>query len=541
MNKTLINDIVESLFSDNVNQKYIDMYLSDSELRKQCDSMILQVLENDFSNGIYNSEKSLCYLNNVIKSQLKKKPYLLYINPIEIAIENRIVNIQNERFVNASKHANGPYEAEQYHRENDSILEFSNKIHDFTYENIDVDAEERIANIYIQRMKNNNELSKDQVEELLAFSIMGGFILKHEEYTDKAFDYALRSILKNDYKIDSYLYKGLFMHSCKKILDERGITDVTIFYVSNENNELGNYNNLSKRIYIDEKKLIEVNPIKNFMTFFHELRHYEQYNSQKEDLKSFLINKDIYLSDILPRDDYYKENYYNLFLEKDACYASYEGVHDFVKEKAPSRLKETKKEIYKDLKNALLFQNQYITKRKIDGVVKDSNVLFEETVRKRKRNYKVFNEFIKSSILIEYDIFGNKRSIFELLASKEFNEREGFIERATIINYLLYEESVSLDYINENLKLFDSGVNKERFGKYYKEAKRVIKHKLIRYRADVLAKKNDVIVVDALRNKNVRGLNKNKNIELYNKKMDELRITYKWLYDLMNEEKDKSK
>lgn len=541
MNKTLINDIVESLFSDNVNQKYIDMYLSDSELRKQCDSMILQVLENDFSNGIYNSEKSLCYLNNVIKSQLKKKPYLLYINPIEIAIENRIVNIQNERFVNASKHANGPYEAEQYHRENDSILEFSNKIHDFTYENIDVDAEERIANIYIQRMKNNNELSKDQVEELLAFSIMGGFILKHEEYTDKAFDYALRSILKNDYKIDSYLYKGLFMHSCKKILDERGITDVTIFYVSNENNELGNYNNLSKRIYIDEKKLIEVNPIKNFMTFFHELRHYEQYNSQKEDLKSFLIHKDIYLSDILPRDDYYKENYYNLFLEKDACYASYEGVHDFVKEKAPSRLKETKKEIYKDLKNALLFQNQYITKRKIDGVVKDSNVLFEETVRKRKRNYKVFNEFIKSSILIEYDIFGNKRSIFELLASKEFNEREGFIERATIINYLLYEESVSLDYINENLKLFDSGVNKERFGKYYKEAKRVIKHKLIRYRADVLAKKNDVIVVDALRNKNVRGLNKNKNIELYNKKMDELRITYKWLYDLMNEEKDKSK
>ena len=541
MNKTLINDIVESLFSDNVNQKYIDMYLSDSELRKQCDSMILQVLENDFSNGIYNSEKSLCYLNNVIKSQLKKKPYLLYINPIEIAIENRIVNIQNERFVNASKHANGPYEAEQYHRENDSILEFSNKIHDFTYENIDVDAEERIANIYIQRMKNNNELSKDQVEELLAFSIMGGFILKHEEYTDKAFDYALRSILKNDYKIDSYLYKGLFMHSCKKILDERGITDVTIFYVSNENNELGNYNNLSKRIYIDEKKLIEVNPIKNFMTFFHELRHYEQYNSQKEDLKSFLIHKDIYLSDILPRDGYYKENYYNLFLEKDACYASYEGVHDFVKEKAPSRLKETKKEIYKDLKNALLFQNQYITKRKIDGVVKDSNVLFEETVRKRKRNYKVFNEFIKSSILIEYDIFGNKRSIFELLASKEFNEREGFIERATIINYLLYEESVSLDYINENLKLFDSGVNKERFGKYYKEAKRVIKHKLIRYRADVLAKKNDVIVVDALRNKNVRGLNKNKNIELYNKKMDELRITYKWLYDLMNEEKDKSK
>ena len=52
MDELLISNIVESLFSESVKKEYLNMYLNDLELRKQCDEMILQMLEEDFSNSI---------------------------------------------------------------------------------------------------------------------------------------------------------------------------------------------------------------------------------------------------------------------------------------------------------------------------------------------------------------------------------------------------------------------------------------------------------------------------------------------------------
>jgi hypothetical protein len=198
----------------------------------------------------------------------------------------------------------------------------------------------------------------------------------------------------------------------------------------------------------------------------------------------------------------------------------------------------------------MLLENKYITERKNGKDTKDINVLFEELIKdKKKKNCFFFNKYIASPLFIEYDICGNKRSILELLESKECNEKQGSNDRCKIINYLLYEESVTMNYIIDNIKSFEDKDNKKRYGKYYKEARKVIKHKLIRYASDTLTDKRNKLnknssitletfyglIIDKLREKNIKGLNKDKNIELYRSKEEELKIAYKWLYNLSKE------
>ncbi len=554
MDEKLIKNIAESLMSNEVNAEYLHMYLNNQELRKKCDKVISEYIENDISTSLI-GDKCLNYLNNVVKLQLKKKPYLSNLNIILITIEEYIDKISNEFKSDSS------FDKKIFDRNIDRARNLINKIdNDFIFENVDLEAEERLANIYINRMKNNNSLSKEQVEELLSFTIIGGFLLKHEEYTDKAFDYALKTILNNDYKIDSYLYKNLFLYACNNILKERNIEDVNIVFDDYVN--VMSYSNSSKTIFINYEKFLSNDLFKNFIGFFHELRHYEQYNGLvKEPLKRFLCYKDMFLSDRLPYKEYYKKNYNNLFIEKDACYTSYEYAYNFINEKAPSKLHKLKKEIYEDLWLTIALENKNINERKYNGNIKDINVLFEEMIRKDKMSKNRFelldfcNGFVNTPLLIEYDIFGNKRSVFELLASKEYNEEKGNNEIVEINNYLLYEESVTIDYIIENTKLFDSKKNKELYGKYYKEARKVLKHKLLKYKADLLSNKRNKLsenkyitsafyesVIDKLRKKNIKSLNMSKNIELYHEREEELRIAYKWLYAFSKEiEEEKRK
>ena len=546
----MVNEIVESLISKKVEDEYLQMYLNDSELRKECDKVISSIIEEEILNYNYISNACLNYLNNAVKPKLKEKPYLINMNIVTIAIENYLDKISDGYTYTPRKE----FDEKLYNARFESAKKILNKIdNDFGFNNIDVDAEERFANIYINRMKNNNPLSQEQVEELVSFALMGGFILKHEEYTDKALGYALKNIISNNYKIDEYLYKKLFIHSCNNILRERNIEDLNIEFRNQEN--VMSYSNGSKTIFINRKIFTNREPLQNFMTFFHELRHYEQYNGLiKAPLKKFLCYKDIFLSDELPYKDYYKKNYHNLFIEKDADYTSYRYVHDFVKDKVPSVLSKLKKDIYKDLRMTMFLEKDNINERRYKEDKKDINVLFEELVKNKKKTYDFYNKLISSPLLIEYDVLGNKRSVFELLESKDYNQKQGCKDRTEIINYLLYEESVSIDYIISNIKLFESEENENQYKKYYKEARKVIKHKLIRYAADTLSNKNYKsdkngsflygfyeILIDKLREKNIRGLNKDKNIELYRKREEELRIAYKWVYDLYNEINEEEK
>lgn len=547
MNETYIKTLIESFISNQVNKEYVKLYLKDSSIRKQCDEMISEYINNSILTDKGISDKCINYLNNVIKPQLKKKPYLLNLNVVKRTIEDYLIKLDN-RFYN-KKETTNYYDVKLYEIKCDRITYLLSKIdNEFSFRNNDIlDAEERLASIYINRIKNNNTLSIEQVEELLSFTISGGFILKHDEYTEKAFDYALKMILNNDYRIDDYLYKTLFVNSCLNILKEKGINDIK-FSFDCKDYEMS-YLPSKKTISINEEELKNRTTIQNFIAFFHELRHYEQHNDLiNNNLRKFLFDKETFLSEELREDKYYKKNYNNLFTEKDACYTSYEYLYNFINEKAPLKLSSAKKEIYRNLMIVILLSNENINERKNGNDTKDINVLFEETVRNKKTLLAFFKYYVNSPLIIEYDICGRKRSVFELLEDKEYYEKNGFLDRCEIINYLLYEESVTMDYITENLKLLDEKELKEQYSKYYKEARKVLKHKLIRYKADALAdKKNKLngnklafsdfydMVIDKLRERNIRGLHKNKNIELYRKNEDELRIAYKWLYNFSKE------
>lgn len=550
MDEQLINGIVESLVSENVNEDYLKMYLNDSDLRIKCDEMVSNALITDLSNGMYSVDKWLNYLNNAVKCRLKDKPYLLNINVIHNTLEEYLDEF-TEKFYNSKTVTNNDADIRNFEYIKNHIYNIINTIDDkFVFGNINPEAEERMANIYINRIKNNNILSKEQVEELLSFTLMGGFLLKHEEYTDIAFNYALKMILNNDYKIDGYLYKNLFLYSCRKILKERGIEDLSLQFDHTNKQRVAAYSSFSKCISFNVSEFKKNNLIKSFLSFFHELRHYEQYNGLIEiGLKKFLIDKDIFLSDELLNENYYKTNYNSLSIEKDACYTSYEYLYNFIKEKAPAKLKEAKAIINRDLICVILLQNKYISERKLGDEIIDLNVIFENLMKSSKL---FTTKFIKSTLLIEYDIRGNKRSIFELLESKEYANQNGLNERSEIINYLLYEESVSKNYIKENLKLLDSKTNKEKYGKYYKEAKKILIHKMIKYKIDKLANKkgklsvkNDIrfesfydFVIDKLRKKGIKRLDKDK---LYSEKFEELKTEYEWLYNLFNKSEEEWK
>ena len=185
-----------------------------------------------------------------------------------------------------------------------------------------------------------------------------------------------------------------------------------------------------------------------------------------------------------------------------------------------------------------------------NGEFEDINILFDEVAKKNKDLVpRILVGGSDSILLLEYDLQGHKRNVFELLEDKDNATNHNLSSRCEIYNYLLYEEAVSFDYILKNLKLFESEKNWKKYGKYYKEANQVLKKKLIDYYSNELSKKSGKslmnqkylmsdfydLLIDGLRRINIKGLNKDKNIEVYREKEEELRIAYKWLYNLINE------
>lgn len=75
-------EVVNSLFSEEPNLEYINLYLNDSNFKYKCNNMISEVLFEDFSNKIYDVDKCINFLNNVVSKELNDKPYLAELNII---------------------------------------------------------------------------------------------------------------------------------------------------------------------------------------------------------------------------------------------------------------------------------------------------------------------------------------------------------------------------------------------------------------------------------------------------------------------------
>lgn len=553
-------EVVNSLFSEEANLEYINLYLNDSNFKDKCNNMISEVLFEDFSNKIYDVDKCINFLNNVVSKELNNKPYLAELNII--------INTINE-YIEKNKtmiyYAKSEEQKQNLSKENAKLASMLFVISDeFTLkQDVDFDSEKKLIDYYKNKMDNDEPLSKEEVEELISTCLTCGFTIYDEEVYKKFSDYALKNILESDYEIDGFLYKKLFVYQCKEEICRRKkirVSDINIIFNYDQNFE--SYMTFSPKgntITINNIKFKKAKIIENFIGFFHEYRHYEQHNCESESLISFLIAKDGYLSDSL--EGYYQTNYGSLFSEKEANYISFKYTYDFIKEKAPGALQKVKAEIYElsvlcfEISRKFIYRrnnpNEAVESQKIMFNYEDINILFDREVRKnRDLTVKVLmGNLYNKNLLLEYDLQGHKRNVFELLEDKDNATNHNLSSRCEIYNYLLYEEAVSFDYILENLKLFESEKNREKYGKYYKEAIQILKKKLIDYYSNELSKKSGKslmnqkylmsdfydLLIDGLRRINIKGLNKDKNIEVYREKEEELRIAYKWLYNLINE------
>lgn len=543
-------EVVNSLFSEEANLEYINLYLNDSNFKDKCNNMISEVLFEDFSNKIYDVDKCINFLNNVVSKELNDKPYLAELNII--------INTINE-YIEKNKtmiyYAKSEEQKQNLSKENAKLTSMLFVISDeFTLkQDINFSSEKKLIDYYKNKMDNDEPLSKEEIEELISTYLTCGFTIYDDDVYKKLSDYALKNILESDYKIDSFLYKKLFVYQCKEEICRRKKTryiDIDIiFNHAKDLNYAMTFNPNSNIIIINNENFKKESPIENFISFFHEFKHYEQHDDKSDDLISFLSAKDEYLS--LSLDDYYKSNYHNLFFEKEANYVSFKYAYNFIKEKAPEALPKLKDKIYELSISYFELLRKNINRRfNSKKEFEDINILFDEVAKKNKDLVpRILVGGSDSILLLEYDLQGHKRNVFELLEDKDNATNHNLSSRCEIYNYLLYEEAVSFDYILKNLKLFESEKNWKKYGKYYKEANQVLKKKLIDYYSNELSKKSGKslmnqkylmsdfydLLIDGLRKINIKGLNKDKNIEVYREKEEELRIAYKWLYNLINE------
>ena len=552
-----VKAIVDSLFDDNPNEEYINLYLNDDDLRKQCNKVISERLHEDFSNTRYDIDGCLNFLNNVISRELDKKPYLLELNVIINTINEHID--KNKSMIYFAK-----MRYESFHfllAENEILTKILFTISEnFTLKyDINYEAEKKLGEYYKYEIENDLPLTEEEVEELLSFYLTSGFAIYDEEYNMKVLDYALKNVLEFDYKISDFLYKKLFMYTCKNELKKRNINDMDfVFSYSEDSDDIMSFNPNDNTIIVNNNYLLKYSMLENIISFFHELRHYEQRNGKLPvSLAMLLCEKDRYLTNALS-EEYYNSNYSSLFFEEDAKISSYEQTHEFVKEKAPNCLPNAREAIYNSAVNHLRSMSDSTYRRSLKKEDKteyeDLDVLFEETVRENKDlSYKALIGCVNNILLIEYDLSSNKRNIFELLKIKDGYIRNNFNEEEVkIINYLLYEENVSFEYILENLKLFYDENNRRNYKEYYKEAKDVLKQKIITYCTNKLGNKRKKAsddekyllssfygeALEELKKLNIIRLRKNKNIELYRRKEKELMESYKWLYSFINEIED---
>ncbi len=540
-----VKKIVESLLSDEPSNEYINSYLNDHNLQAACNEMISNILNEEFSNNIYNINGCLNFLNNVVAKQLEEKPYLLGLNTIIKTIYSRIDKDKDAEFF-LKKEEDKTELTERFCSLTEMLMIISDE---FTLRHQPkTEAEDKMVSYYVNKINKNIPLSKEEVEEMISLYLTSNYCY---EYLDDAMDYALKNIIEQDYKIDEFLYKKLFIHECREQLAVRGIDIKDVRFVFSHGKKLSYEMNFYPRINtisINNDIFKRKSVIENFMIFFHELRHYEQYNQIEDSLASFLAAKDLYLANVLDRK-YYSENYANLFYEKNANFESYKDIYDFIQEKVPSALERTKRIINIYLMPYMMFGKSNIYNRFACGESEDVNLLFDKILSKRKDfMHEILGNGIRNSLLIEYSVTGEKRNVLELLEGRDFASSKNIPQRVEIYNYLLYEEPVSFEYIKRNFELLTSEENKEKYGKYYEEARQALNQMLINYRINLFNKKSETALnegripaakhysslVEGLKKSRVLTSTDGKGVP-YKEKEDELKASYKFVYGILRE------
>lgn len=450
------------LFYFNKNKK--DYNLLDREIKK--------IIYENFNNNIFDVEYLLQYANENIQKRVNDKPYLIefdiinetiieYLGELELK-KNKEETIKNYKF---------------YFKKRSEIIKlwgqyksrFSNTLE------INYKKEIELNNLYIEKLKEDKILSKGEVEELIKLYISGGIKNQKREILN----YILKNIYKSNYQIKEYLYERIFLAKVNEYLENNKELKVKIVYLG-EKETWGQYNHSKKVINIDKEQLKSKALFYNFLTFFHEKRHYEQSSDHEISIASLSYAKERILGNFVP--GYYNKNYYSVSYEKDAEYSSLKDMYYLMLEIVPGEIETTKKKIYDLLTSysAKGIEGRIKENYLLADKVENFNLFFES---ERKKNKKIFAKLMLEGklppiFLYEYDIKGNKRTLFELFDEKDkIEQTQENSKKIHLYEYLIYREEVSIEYILSNLIL----LNKFKKSKYYNEVKQTLKQRIFNY------------------------------------------------------------
>lgn len=344
---------------------------------------------------------------------------------------------------------------------NNNLSEYAIKIKDELYE---------IINVRISHMKNNlinkyKEYSNKDLsyEELLEFSKIYISNFDDNNYSNKL----INTIIEKNYKIDNFTYIEIFKGFIKNEIKKRNLNipvDIEFIYEDKELTYIPKelLNGKINTIKFNLNKLNSDSIITNMLDFYHKLVHLLRNDGylSKDEVYSLYIKKEEFL--IEDYENYYNDNYLDLFCETEARNKSYIYLLDYFKNNIPSKLDNIKELIKLNTFN----NNQYI--RNINGNIMTFDKAFDDYVKinfEEMLSSSLSDEQFKNYFIHTYDCFGNRMSINMM---KILNNNLGVNEKTS--KYELFKYLINLRNINDNYykdKLNDFFTQNTRMYLYY--------------------------------------------------------------------------
>lgn len=344
---------------------------------------------------------------------------------------------------------------------NNNLSEYAIKIKDELYE---------IINVRISHMKNNlinkyKEYSNKDLsyEELLEFSKIYISNFDDNNYSNKL----INTIIEKNYKIDNFTYIEIFKGFIKNEIKKRNLNipvDIEFIYEDKELTYIPKelLNGKINTIKFNLNKLNSDSIINNMLDFYHKLVHLLRNDGylSKDEVYSLYIKKEEFL--IEDYENYYNDNYLDLFCETEARNKSYIYLLDYFKNNIPSKLDNIKELIKLNTFN----NNQYI--RNINGNIMTFDKAFDDYVKinfEEMLSSSLSDEQFKNYFIHTYDCFGNRMSINMM---KILNNNLGVNEKTS--KYELFKYLINLRNINDNYykdKLNDFFTQNTRMYLYY--------------------------------------------------------------------------
>jgi hypothetical protein len=344
---------------------------------------------------------------------------------------------------------------------NNNLSEYAIKVKDELYE---------IINVRISHMKNNlinkyKEYSNKDLsyEELLEFSKIYISNFDDNNYSNKL----INTIIEKNYKIDNFTYIEIFKGFIKNEIKKRNLNipvDIEFIYEDKELTYIPKelLNGKINTIKFNLNKLNSDSIITNMLDFYHKLVHLLRNDGylSKDEVYSLYIKKEEFL--IEDYENYYNDNYLDLFCETEARNKSYIYLLDYFKNNIPSKLDNIKELIKLNTFN----NNQYI--RNINGNIMTFDKAFDDYVKinfEEMLSSSLSDEQFKNYFIHTYDCFGNRMSINMM---KILNNNLGVNEKTS--KYELFKYLINLRNINDNYykdKLNDFFTQNTRMYLYY--------------------------------------------------------------------------